>query len=121
MALEVCETVHGIYQFASVIGHGVDGEIAPGEILLYGVGVRYGIWMAVIGISPVVPVGRHFYAVHKHDGESLAYGPAFREELFDVLRPGIRRDVEILAFNAEESVPDAAADQAGLETASLEP
>ena len=108
--------------------HGVDGEVAAGQVFLDGVG-KYHVGLARVGAVGLAPVGRDLIAVPALDeadgAEALALGPHRLGPVLDqgacVSRERICREVEVLVQrSSEHGVAHDATNQIELEPGPVE-
>jgi hypothetical protein len=111
-----------------VDGHGVDGEVAPDQVVLDGLAeADLGVAaLPVVGVGPErgdlhgrAPLGRAHRA-ERDPGVPDGVRPP-REQLPDLFRSGVGREVEIVAEPAEQRVPHGAADEVELVPGREEP
>ena len=106
-----------------MIGEGVDGEVAPGQVVLERDAVLHDRVPAV-GLD-VLAEGRHLVqqplpVEHAHRAEPEPDRHGTRKEPQDLLRPRRGGDVEVHLGIAEQGVPHRAADAPRLEARALE-
>ena len=95
-------------------GHGVDGEIPPGQVLPEGTGEGHGVRPAAVGVGPVHPVGGDLQRAAAQEDRHRAVlfpGGDHRDpgkDLPDLLGKGGGGDVPVVGLPPQQAVPDAA-------------
>ena len=104
------------------VGHGVDGEVPPGQVLP-DVGYKgYAVGVAAIGITALSAEGGDLVEpavpLHGHGAMLQAGGDAllFSEQLHHLLRAGGGAEVPVVGRKAQQTVPDTAAHGVGRKT-----
>ena len=100
-------------------GHGIDGEVPPGQVLGQGIRESDALRVAVVGVVPVPAEGGDLRAsVRPPDGDRPVPQPRGQgirpEEGQGLLRPGGGGDVPVPRRSAQEGIPYAAAHAVGL-------
>ena len=110
----------GIHQpLCGMIGHGVDGEIPPGQVLPYIGDEGDAVGMAVIGIRAIYPKGGDLVGhMVQHHGEGAVLQTGFHhmaaaEGSLHFLRRGRGADIPVLGEKPQQAVPDAPAHRIG--------
>ena len=97
-------------------GHGVDGEVAPGQVLLDRIAELDAVGVAVIRVRDVAAERGYLVLgagmTHDHGPEPVLVQRA-REQALDPVRRRVRRQVPIRGFAAEQRVAQAAAHDIG--------
>ena len=108
-------------------GHGVDGEIPAGQVLRQGGGEAHGVGMAVVSVGALSTEGGDFQGHTVQQDSDCAVLQAGLNESFPgknflhLLRQGGCGDVPVPGLPTQKPVPDAAANQRGLEACGPEP
>ena len=104
-------------------GHGVDGEVAPGQVLLDRIAELDTVGVAVIRVRDVTPERRDLVLgtslAHDHGPEAVLV-QRVREEALNAVRRRVGREVPIRRLAAEQRVAQAAAHCVGGVSASME-
>ena len=113
LAPEEVHQLPGRSVLAGAPGHGVHREVAARQVLAERVGERDVIGTAMVGVAGLDPVGGDLDLViarsDHHRAEAVGV-ERLREELLDLLRRRVGRDVPVLRIDAADRVAHAAAD-----------
>ena len=109
-------------------GHGIDGEVATGEVLSHVVNEAHLVGMAMVAVGALDPIGRNLYGLALDDGGQRPVGgtrlvhldvAGVQDALY--LLPARRgRDVHIVGRAAAQGVSHPAPDDPGLGARTLE-
>ena len=127
LPLQVGPPSEPVHQPRRPPGHGVDGEVPPGQVVLQPGGEGHPVGPAVVGVALLPAEGGHLHPqavqLHRHRAEAAAgvvLGAA-GEEGPDLLRPGGGGRVIVVGGKAQQAVPDAAPHQGGVEARPAQP
>ena len=98
-------------------GHGVDGEVPPGQILRQGGVEVHRVRVAAVGIARLPAEGGHLHRPvlrpHRDRAVAQAGGDRVGKELHHPLRPGVGAHIEIPRRPAQQQIPHAAPHRVG--------
>ena len=115
--IETSLSVKGIRKTGfGIPGHGIDGEIPPGQVFRQVVHKVDRVRMTVVGIVPVNPVGGYLIGnmIH-HNGQCAVlqagfHGMKIMKDFLHLLRQGGGTDIPVMGLQAQHGITDAAAD-----------
>ena len=125
---QVSLSVKGIRKTGfGIPGHGIDGEIPPGQVFRQVVHKVDRVRMTVVGIVPVDPVGGYLIGnmIH-HNGQCAVlqagfHGMKIMKDFLHLLRQGGGTDIPVMGLQTQHGIPDAAADHISREAGFIQP